>query len=254
MLEAFKNLFRRKSSEKLIYSSKEGDDTISVVENDEERSVKLNNITYSRLNKKSIYTNSYWDYFIPLPALYKKPKILMIGLGGGTIAFQLKKIFGEKVSIDIIELSKKMVEASKYFLPKKLTGVKIIIEDGASYIKTKTDYYDIIILDAYEGDHIPSVFLANEFAADVNKALKNNGVFAVNYALSLSALVYLEHYLKDLRKLFNVYTINNPFTSGNMLILGSKSFNRDEILKKIKEDFKENDENKTVLMGYREMT
>lgn len=254
MLELFRALFKRKSSEKVIYSTKEGDDTISVVENGGERSVKLNNITYSRLNKKSVYTNSYWDYFTPLPALYKKPKVLMIGLGGGTIAFQLRKIFGDKVSIDIIELNPKMVEASKYFLPKKLKRVKIIVEDGAKYIKTKPDYYDIIILDAYEGNHIPAVFLAEEFIVDAHKSLKKDGIFAVNYALNLSALVYLEHYLKDLRRLFNVYTINNPFTSGNMLILGSKDLNRDEILKRIKENFKENDENKAVIIGYREMT
>ncbi len=254
MLEAFKNLFRRKSAEKVIYSSKEGDDTISVVDSGNERSVKLNNITYSRLNNKSLYTNSYWDYFTPLPALYKKPKVLMIGLGGGTITFQLKKIFGGKVSIDVIELSKKMVEASEYFLQKKLNGVKIIVDDGARYIKTKRDFYDIVILDAYEGDRIPSVFLAEEFTLDAYKCLKSDGVFAVNYALSLSALVYLEHYLKDLRRLFNVYTINNPFTSGNMVILGSKEFNRDELLRRIKDGFKENDENRAVLTGYKEMT
>lgn len=254
MIEFIKKLFGSNKNEEVIKTIKDGDDTLSVVDTGDEITLKLNNVVYSRLNKKSIYTNSYWDYFSPLPALYKKSKVLMIGLGGGTVAYQLSKIFKTKVSIDIIEINKAMVELSTDFLPQKIKNCRIMVEDGSKYVKRVQNAYDVLILDAYEGDHIPEVFFTEEFINDASKTLKKDGVMAINYALNLSALVYLEHYLKNLRKVFKVYTINNPFTSGNMIILCSKEMNRDQILEKIGKNFKENNENKAVMIGYREMT
>jgi spermidine synthase len=254
MIEILNRLFRSFRHEEEIYSVKDNDDTISVIDYGEERALKLNNVVYSRLNKKSIYTGSYWDYFTPLPALFNNPRILMIGLGGGTVAFQLKKIFGKKVTIDIVEISRKMVEAAKYFLPVKLDKVSIIVDDGVKYIKTRHDFYDIIILDAYEGDHIPQPFFEDEFISAAHSALKSEGVLAINYALNLSALVYLEHYLKSLRRYFKTYTINNPFTSGNMIILCSKSMEKKDILEKIKKKVKQTKDNKPVLVGYNDMS
>ena len=42
-----------------------------------------------------------WDYFTPLPLLYDKPNILMIGLGGGTIVYQINKLYSRKISMDV---------------------------------------------------------------------------------------------------------------------------------------------------------
>lgn len=254
MIELLKNLFRRARGETLLKEIKDGDDTLSVTDNGEELTLRLNSVVYSRLKKRSLYTGSYWDYFTPLPALYKKPKVLLIGLGGGTVVHQLVKLFGNKVSIDAVEINKSMVELSQYFLPKKAGNVRILIEDGSKYIKRKQNVYDILVLDAYEGDHIPDVFFTEEFIADAASCLKKDGIMAINYALSLTALVYLENYLKKLRTKFKVYTINNPFTSGNMIILCSKEMNRDEILAKIKGNVRETKGNRTVLVGYKQMT
>lgn len=253
MLNLVKKFLRIGTPEEIIKTIKSGDDTLSVIDMGDQITLKLNNVVYSRLNKKSIYTGSYWDYFSPLPMLYKKPNVLMIGLGGGTIAYQLTKLY-KNISIDIVEISRPMVDMSDSFLPKKLKKVKIFVEDGAKYVKRKQSSYDIIILDAYDGDHIPDVFLDDEFLSDAYKCLKKDGVIAINYALNLSALVSLEHYLNKLRKLFKVYTINNPFTSGNMIILGSKTMNKDDILSVIRPHYKENKDNKAVIVGYREMT
>ncbi len=252
MLSAIKKLLGFGGASKVLKEIKSGNDTLSVVDNGDEISLKLNNVVYSRLKKGKVYTGSYWDYFSPLPVLYKKPNILMIGLGGGTIAYQLTKLY-RNVNLDIVEISKPMIELSDYFLPKKLKNVRIIQEDGLKYIKKKLNAYDLLILDAYDGDHIPEDFLNDEFVADAYKTLRKEGILAINYALNLSALVYLENYLNKLRKLFKVYTINNPFTSGNMIIIGSKEMNRDDILRLVRLGYKENKDNKSVMLGYREM-
>jgi spermidine synthase len=251
-MNILKRLFA-KEDEKTIKTIKNEDDTLSVAENNEEITLKINNIVYSRLNKKSLYTGSYWDYFAPLPMLYPHPKIAMIGLGGGTILYQLTHLY-KKINIDAIEINTSMVELSKFFLREKLKNVNIITEDGSKYIKRIKDGYDILILDAYERDHIPDVFLKEKFIEDAFNALKDDGVMAINYALNLSALVYLDRYTAKLKKLFNVYTINNPFTSGNMIILCSKKFDRDQLLQKISANFKETGESRSVMIGYRDMS
>lgn len=253
MINFLKRLFKKFSGEEVIKTATDGENTITISDNGKELTLRLNNVVYSRLKKRSLYTNSYWDYFAPLPSLYKNPKILMIGLGGGTIAYQFTRLY-KNLNMDVVEISKPMAEISKYFLPKKLNGVRVMIEDGSRYVKRKKSCYDIVILDAYEGDHIPDAFLNEEFIADVCSVLDENGILAINYALNLNALVSLEHYLNKIRKFFKVYTINNPFTSGNMLILCSKYMNRDQILQRLSTRFKENRDNAAVLKGYKEMT
>ncbi len=250
-MNILKKLFA-KEDEKIIRTIKNEDDTLSVAENNEEITLKINNIVYSRLNKKSVYTGSYWDYFTPLPSLYKNPKVMMIGLGGGTIPYQLTRLY-KKISIDVVEINKNIAELSKVFLKTKLKNVNVIINDGSKYVKRETNAYDILILDAYDGDHIPEIFLHNEFIKDAFNSLKKNGIMAINYALNLSALVYLERYTSKLKKFFKVYTINNPFTSGNMIILCSKEYDKDHILHDIKNCFKETKDNKAVVIGYRDM-
>ncbi len=252
MLEFFRNIFRKLRRESVIRSVKDGADTLSIVENKDELTLKINNVVYSRLNKKSLYTGSYWDYFTPLPALYENPKIAMIGLGGGTIPYQMVHLY-KKINMDVLEISKPMVELSKAFLHGKLEDINIITEDGSEYIKRYKGKYDILVLDAYERDHIPDVFLKEEFANDAFNVLKDEGVMAINYALNLSALVYLERYISKLRKLFKVYTINSPLTSGNMIILCSKTFDRDQILQKIRSGFEENGDNRNMLLAYKNM-
>src|SRR5271157_711829 len=91
--------------------------SIQVVENDKMRMFKLDGATNSVLNKHTIYTKGYWDYFIPLVYAYKNPKILMIGLGIGTTPYQLHTLFGKGMKMDIVELDKEVVRlARKYAL------------------------------------------------------------------------------------------------------------------------------------------
>ena len=44
----------------------DGSDRVRIVETPDKKLFKLNGTMFSKLNKKSVYTGDYWDYFIPL--------------------------------------------------------------------------------------------------------------------------------------------------------------------------------------------
>ncbi len=253
-MSLIRRIFGLGGGERVVDTAEENGDMISVVETPEGRSLKLNNVVYSRLRNGSVYTGAYWDYFTPLPLLYRKCKILMIGLGGGTIPLLMERLFGKRVSIDAVEISETMVKMSKSFARKALSNTRIIIGDGADYLRDKKEEYDVLILDAYEGDHIPDVFFGDKFVDDASGALNPDGILAINYALNLSAVVHLEGYKKNLRRRFKVYTINNPLTAGNMIILGSKKLDKEQISKKLNARPKAFPENKEVFLGYKDMS
>ncbi len=239
--------------DRTVKSIKEKDHYLTITENFSDRSLKFNGITYSRLNNNSIYTGSYWDYFTPLPSLYENPSILMIGLGGGTIYHQLKKIYGKDVDIRVVEASEKVINLAEDFLGYNFNKSDIIVDDGSKVVKREKDRYDVVILDAYNETYIPKAFLTDGFIEDSFEALKDSGILAINFALSAKNMIYYNRYLNMLGKHFKVYRISNGNLLGNVIILCTKKMDKNEINKRIHERYENVSENKHVIDGYLSM-
>lgn len=225
---------------------------IVVVQKKNERVLISDKVIYSKLRNDSLYTDFYWDYFIPLPALFRDPKILIVGLGGGTIPYQYNKLYKGRADIDVVEIDREMVRMANVFLTEK-PEMKIIIGDGPSYIATVKDAYDIIIFDAYRKGTIPQTFLEESLICDTYSALKRDGILAINYAFSLNTLLRKRRYTRMLRHRFNLYSIKYAPLSGNVIFICSKRFSKEEMLRKIEEKFVVNSENRRVLNSYSRM-
>ena len=96
----------------------------------------LNHIPQTKCNVDFIPASG-WVYPHRLATLAsikeKGSKALLIGMGGGNIAMELKKM-GYK--LDIVELDKRMpIIAEKYF-GFEPQGTRIFIDDGRHYLKT----------------------------------------------------------------------------------------------------------------------
>ncbi|WPY00450.1 SAM-dependent methyltransferase [Candidatus Trichorickettsia mobilis] len=114
--------------------------------------------------------------------LNKNPKkILMIGLGGGSVAKALYTIL-PSVKLDIVEINPDIPAlAKKYFAFQEDDHTRIFVEDGFDFIKNSHhNSYDIVIIDAFTKDYVPPSFLTLEFVKNVQNVLKPNGVVAVN--------------------------------------------------------------------------
>ena len=203
---------------------------VTIEEKGDLRYLLYNRTIHSVFNTKGLYTGIYHDYFLPLPLLYKNPRILVIGLGGGTIPFLIKKMYGAGVSIDVVEREPRMVFEARRFLRLKKFGFKIIIAEGFDYVKRTHSKYDIIILDAFINDTIPPQFLTTEFAEISNRALKKNGTLAINYAPSY---LFMHLYIHRLSRFFKVYRIRNMLF-GNYILLCSKAMDKEMMKNAIK--------------------
>ena len=221
--------FRRREMQ---YSITSKGRSIEIVKyHDGTREVRYNGVVYSRISPKSILTHSYWDCFLPLAYMYENARILMIGLGGGTIAYQLEKAAAPISKLDIVEIDQDMIDLAKVFYPD--IKANIIKGDGLEYIKDKHGQYDIIILDAYINYSIPAAFISKAFIDDAFAALSNNGILAINYLQEANGMQASNAFVGILKTRFSVYTLAAQATLYNTIILASKSMDSESIYRKV---------------------
>jgi spermidine synthase len=107
-------------------------------------------------------------------------RILMIGLGGGTISTYLGRHIPD-VSIETVEIDPGVITAArKYFGMKESDRVRYRDGDGRVFLNRNKQPYDLILCDAFHGGYIPFHLLTKEFFRLVKKNLTPNGAVAVN--------------------------------------------------------------------------
>lgn len=123
-----------------------------------------------------------------ISALLVKPaprRILLIGLGGGTLARTLATLVPDAL-IDSVEIDPAVVRmATRYFGFHRSPTQRIHIADGRAFVvrAAKTDQrYDLIMLDAFGEDYIPAHLMTQEFLIELRRALAPDGVVVTNTA------------------------------------------------------------------------
>ena len=139
-----------------------------------------------KLNSPQQLVFHYTRFLMASLLLNDKPqRILIIGLGGGTMSNALHQLLPNS-QIDNIEIDPAVIKiAKKYFKYSENNKVKTYQEDGRIYIKRallQGQQYDLIILDAYNGDYIPEHLMTVEFLEQVKSLLSDHGVVAANTA------------------------------------------------------------------------
>ena len=114
-------------------------------------------------------------------ALVEEPKrVLVVGLGGGTLPSFFRKHYPEMV-IDTVDIDPDVVDvAKKYFGFREDTTMHAYVEDGRQFIEECKAPYDIIFLDAYGSEDIPYHMATKEFLEAVRRATAPKGVVASN--------------------------------------------------------------------------
>lgn len=213
-----------------------------------DRIVMKTNIStiYSIIDKKSVYTHSYYDYFLPLAFIKENPRILLIGLGAGTIPVQLNRLLSGKMQLEGIDNSHEIVEMAKRNF---LNGIKmdIVIEDGAAYTSRQKDRYDLIILDAFIGASIPDQFLDDKFIKDASAALKEDGILAIN---TVPETLKMLDYINKLGTFFKTKKITPSIYYSNTLVVCSKKMLWKDIVEKVRANMPANDDNRFLFAAY----
>jgi spermidine synthase len=102
---------------------------------------------------------------------------LLVGLGGGHIARELK---AKGLTTDTIEIDPVVAKASLDYFGFKPTG-EFIVGDARYEVKKLNKQYDFIIHDCFTGGSEPTHLLTVEMLSDLRRLLKQDGILALNY-------------------------------------------------------------------------
>jgi spermidine synthase len=107
-------------------------------------------------------------------------RMLLIGLGGGSIPKKLQKEF-PNMEIDAVEIDPEVVKMAKeYFHVKESKLLRIYAQDGRLFMARTPHQYDIILLDAYFTDAMPFHLTTKQFFELAEKKLTPNGIIVAN--------------------------------------------------------------------------
>ena len=107
-------------------------------------------------------------------------KILMLGLGGGSISTYLGRFMPE-AAITTVEIDPGVINAAKtYFGLRETERMRYRAGDGRVFLNRNRELYDLILLDAYRGGYVPFHLLTREFYALVKERLTPGGAAAFN--------------------------------------------------------------------------
>jgi spermidine synthase len=107
-------------------------------------------------------------------------KMLVVGLGGGSIPKKIQKEF-PKMEIDAVEIDPEVIKMAKdYFNVKEGNLLRLHAQDGRLFMARTSHQYDIILLDAYFTDAMPFHLTTKEFFELAQKKLTPNGIIVAN--------------------------------------------------------------------------
>lgn len=127
-------------------------------------------------------------------------KILILGLGAGTLANLLSKKFPDAKTIGV-EIDPVMINlGKKYFNLNKIKNLSIKIIDAEKY--SDKNKYDLIFVDLYLADIFPKNFENNIFLKKISKKLTKTGMVIFNRLYYANHIFKAKIFLDKLSKIF----------------------------------------------------
>jgi spermidine synthase len=118
--------------------------------------------------------------FVGLALTREPSRILVVGLGGGTMPMFLRKHYPD-AHIDAVDIDPEVVHvAREYFGFKEDERMRVHVGDGRQFVERARDPYDVIFLDAFGTRNVPPHLTTLEFMRAVRKAVKPTGVVVGN--------------------------------------------------------------------------
>ena len=124
------------------------------------------------------YTRAMMAYLLFHPA---PETVLMIGLGGGSLAKFIRKHRPE-TRITAVEIDDRVIAAAHahFEVPPDDDTLQVIEADGALYIRQHPASADVILLDGFDGGNQVEALATETFYAACRRALRPGGLLVVN--------------------------------------------------------------------------
>ena len=165
-------------------------------------------------------------------ALAEDPRrILIVGLGGGTLPMFLRKHYPDAM-IDAVDIDPDVVHVAKEFFGfREDNRMQAHVGDGRQFIENIRQPYDVIFLDAYGSDSVPEHLTTQEFLRAVRRAVKPGGsvvsnVWGVGYNRLYDSMI------RTYQEVFDELFILDVRDAGNKILLAlprRQPLSRDEL-------------------------
>ena len=184
---------------------------------------------HSVYDPHSILTGGPWDYFLVAPLFNSFPytpqqvkRVCIIGLGAGTIAREMTAAYGP-IPIDGVEIDGAIVDLGRQYFAMNEPNLHVIVQDGRYFLRTTTQHYDEIGIDAYQQPYVPFQLATVEFFREVRAHLTPNGVAVINAGRTDTDFRLVDELAQTMRAAFpNVYIIDSPNYT-NSLVIGTNA-------------------------------
>ncbi|WP_226911415.1 spermidine synthase [Gallaecimonas mangrovi] len=224
------SVFAANSTAKTVHQERSLYQNLSVVEKDGRRCLVFAAIRGDQ-NQTCQYLDGSEKLVFPyvrmvLAGLLVNPKpqrILMVGLGGGSVPTVLHELYPDS-QIDVVEIDPAVEKVAKaYFGFKESAKMQVTISDARVFIKRAAlshQQYDLVILDAFNGDYIPEHLMTEEFLEESKGLLSDQGVLVAN---TFSTSKLYDHESTTYRKVFGPFFNFKMKGTLNRVIIAAKA-------------------------------
>ncbi|MBZ0106095.1 MAG: polyamine aminopropyltransferase [Sulfuricella denitrificans] len=164
------------------------------------------------------YTRSMMGFLLFRP---KPGNILMIGLGGGSVAkFVYHRL--PAVKTRVVEINPQVVAAahSHFFVPEADQRLQIDIGDGVEHVHNLAASCDVLMVDGYDDRNLVEALASQSFYDDCAAALTPDGMLVVNLWGSDKLF---DVYFRRIEASFNGLVLSMPTgRMSNIIVFGFK--------------------------------
>lgn len=111
----------------------------------------------------------------------EQKNVLVLGLGGGSIVETIRKDFNSHAEITLVEIDPEIIRIShEEFDLEQYHGITIVKADAADYVRTAIGKFDVVVIDLFVQDVIPTVFTQKDFLMHLPRLIAPNGKLIFN--------------------------------------------------------------------------
>jgi len=168
-------------------------------------------------------------------------RVLVVGLGGGTIPGFLHKHYPQ-TKIDVVDIDPDVVAvAKKFFGFREEATLRAYVADGRRFVATHPNRYDMIFLDAFGADNIPYHLATREFLNLVRRALTPRGIVLANVWSRYSNRLY-DAMVRTYQDVFDDLYVVDVRGAGNRILIAlpyAQRIDRDALIRRAAQFSKE---------------
>lgn len=163
-------------------------------------------------------------------------RILVVGLGGGTLAGFLHRHY-PAAEIDAVDIDPEVVSVAKqYFGFREDHRLRAHVADGRRFIENAREPYDLIFLDAFGADSVPAHLTTREFLQAVRRITTPGGVVVGNLWFRQFNKLF-DSMVHTYRQVFDELAVLHVVGTGNRILIAlpRKGLDRTEFARRARE-------------------